>query len=529
MIIHSIPWDFLKRKTGIRENSAIGIASFSLGRYNNKVWSYPADIGQIDTCQEKGLEIPMEEIAMDFEEREVTTYRWRNNSRVIKQFCLFCSIAMLIAAPIGAAVTGEWGSVFQNFIRILTSPCPLVTDYYQLGGFGSAMLNGGLCGLAIALIVIFVRGKATGTTIAGYFLVIAHCFYGLNLLNMWPCFFGVLLYCKVMKKDIGENLHFAMFATSMGPLVSELLFRYTLGDAFVFGVAHVTWQGVLLTVILSVVIGFLVPAMVPGTGKMHKSLNLYKAGLGIGLTGMFIFALLYKTFGVTAPSATVVENALYEAHGNSYMGPANVFFISVFVLCILWGYLLNNRSFRGYGALFRCSGYNMDLTETFGMPIVLINIGLYGLFILTYMDVIVLFTEGVGFTGPTTGVVIAAITFSAIGQHPRNVWPIIAGYVLLFAVVRAVCTIAGIEALWSLSMQGNINGLAFATGLCPIASKYGRRYGVAAGFLDAILCTSTSAMHGGFVLYNGGLTAGLTALLLVPILEHYQVQEIDEF
>ncbi len=37
----------------------------------------------------------------------------------------------------------------------------------------------------------------------------------------------------------------------------------------------------------------------------------------------------------------------------------------------------------------------------------------------------------------------------------------------------------------------------------------------------ASMCTATSALHGGFVLYNGGFTAGITALILIPILEHY--------
>jgi hypothetical protein len=76
---------------------------------------------------------------------------------------------------------------------------------------------------------------------------------------------------------------------------------------------------------------------------------------------------------------------------------------------------------------------------------------------------------------------------------------------------------------WTLSTQAYINGLAFATGLCPFAGKYGVRIGILAGFVSAIICTSTAAMHGGFVLYNGGFTAGLTALVLLPILDFYNV------
>ena len=37
----------------------------------------------------------------------------------------------------------------------------------------------------------------------------------------------------------------------------------------------------------------------------------------------------------------------------------------------------------------------------------------------------------------------------------------------------------------------------------------------------ASMCTATSALHGGLVLYNGGFTSGITALILLPILEHY--------
>jgi hypothetical protein len=31
-------------------------------------------------------------------------------------------------------------------------------------------------------------------------------------------------------------------------------------------------------------------------------------------------------------------------------------------------------------------------------------------------------------------------------------------------------------------------------------------------------------MHGGFVLYNGGFNAGLTALILIPILDFYHIE-----
>ena len=45
--------------------------------------------------------------------------------------------------------------------------------------------------------------------------------------------------------------------------------------------------------------------------------------------------------------------------------------------------------------------------------------------------------------------------------------------------------------------------------------------GMIAGMLHAILVTTVVTFHGGFVLYNGGYTAGITAIILVPVLEYF--------
>jgi len=40
-----------------------------------------------------------------------------------------------------------------------------------------------------------------------------------------------------------------------------------------------------------------------------------------------------------------------------------------------------------------------------------------------------------------------------------------------------------------------------------------------AGFLHAMVVTTTVTFHGGFCLYNGGFAAGITAMAFVPLLE----------
>ena len=449
----------------------------------------------------------------------------KRNSRIIFLYMLFWSLTFLVATPIVCILSGEGYDIFHNFYLILTSPSKLVTDYFDIGGPASTLLNAALCGLSCNVITLTSKAKSNSNILAGYFLVIAHCFYGLNLVNMWPTFCGVYVYCIATKKKFADNLHIAMFATSLAPFVSDFLFRYTLGDAYVFGKTQITVMGFVLAIAFGIAAGFIVPALLPGTSKMHRGFNLYKAGLAIGLLGCFIFAFMYETLGLTAPDAIVRGNELYAAHNYSYATYMDAIFFFIFATSIIVGYLLNGKSFHGYKKLLRSTGHGVDFSLKFGMPTSLINIGAYGMLILAYLNIIFLLTEGVGYTGATAGVTIAAITFSASGQNPRNVWPIILGYAALYVLASALCSLIGLDMTWSLSSQGYINGLAFATGLCPFTGKYGWKVGVLAGFMSAIICTSTLAMHGGFVLYNGGLTAGLTALILVPILDFYKVKE----
>ena len=453
--------------------------------------------------------------------------------RLIYTYPWFISLFFLVTVPIAVLYTKEW-DFFENLVRILTSPSKLVTDYFALGGLGSTLFNAAICGLFTNLIVYLSRAKANATILAGYMLIVAHCFYGLNFLNMWPPFFGILLYCFIMKKKVSENIHIAFFSTALAPFVSELFFRYAIGK-YDASVTSVNTVGVILALVCGLAIGFVIPALLPGTTAMHRGYNLYKAGLAIGILGIFINAFMYRTLGVEEPATLTITNEAYYALPYGYRGFMNVFFAILFTLTFVVGFLCNKKSLGNYRELLRCTGHGTDFTDKFGMPLCMINIALYGFAILAYLNLVFIlpslwpaFPSGVGFTGATVGIVFAALTFAADGQHPKNVFPIAVGYLSLFALVIVICLLADFDIPWTLSTQSYINGLAFATGLCPIAGKYGFRYGVLAGFMSAIICAVSAQMHGGFVLYNGGFNAGLTALVLIPILDFYHVKPIRE-
>lgn len=454
--------------------------------------------------------------------------RTRENNIAFKCFIVLLNLSFFLATLIAKRITGVDGEEFWGRLwDIFTGPSKLVTDYFSVGGLAATLFNAGLCGSACTLIVMLSRARANSTTFAAYILVIAHCFYGLNLINMWPPFIGVLVYCRLTKRPQRDNLHIAMFSTALAPFISDFLFYYPLGSSLKIGEFSVL--GIVLSLAFGILAGFLVPALLPGTAAMHRGYNMYKAGLAIGILGIFVYCFLYKAFGIVPHDTGFEPGSGYDDLGGVYIF-MNAFFAVIFLVALILGFLRNGRSFQNYRRLTSCAGYGMDFADKFGMPLCLINFGIYGFCILAYLNVIFwlptvfpFLPKGMGFTGPTVGVTFAALTFSADGQHPKNVGPIVLGYSILFSIVCGICLLTGADIPWTLSTQAYINGLAFATGLCPIAGSYGFKYGVIAGLFSAIICTSTSAMHGGFVLYNGGFNAGLAALILIPILDFYKI------
>ena len=456
----------------------------------------------------------------------------QKSEKILLCYTLFISLIFLAFSPLVAFITGEGMGLFKDFFLILSSPSKLVTDYFALGSVAATFLNVGLCGLACNALMRFCCSKVCASTLAGYLLVVAHCFFGLNLFNMWPTILGVLVFCLATKRKFSDNLNIAMVSTALGPCISDFTFRYFEGDAFVFGEPRFSLIGFIISLVFGIIAGFMVPALIPGTAAMHRGYSLYKAGLAIGIMGIFVHAIMYPTLGIETPSAITVNNSGYSPYDSMHYLIIYSLFIVVFGVTLICGYILNGKSFKGYKALINSTGYGIDFIDKFGMPLCLINIAVYGFCIVGYIGAVSLISyllpflpDGSGLSAATVGVTFGAITFAADGQHPKNVWPIGLGYFILFGFASLICGVTHLEIPWTLSSQVYISSFAFATGLCPFAGKYGWKVGTVAGLASATICSITSAMHGGFVLYNGGFTAGLTALILLPILDFYKIKE----
>ncbi len=441
--------------------------------------------------------------------------------RALERWCAVLTAAFLLAAPLGCLYADDFSGLLPGLWRISTSPSPLTTDYFVMAGLGATFLNAGLCGAFVLLMARLLGTKFRPNLTVAYMLVVAHCFYGMNLPTLAIGTFGLLAGCRFRLVSPADNLGIALFNGCLGPLFGEMLFRYTLGSAFDPSNPQITLPGLVLALGFSLLSGLVIPAMLPGIKKMHKGYDLYNAGITIGLLSIFLYGLMYSSFGLPQPSSLAAPQLLHLENGRTATAFANGFFLLIFGAALLIGWLQNGRSFRGYGALMRHNGYEANFVDEFGTPLCLLNIGVYGLFILAYMNLMAAMPGAVGFTGPTCGVTLAALTFVVLGQEPGDVWPMMLGYLLLGGFHWLV-TGGG---TFLCAGQPYLNSFAFATGLCPIAGKYGWKWGVLGGFICGAICTQITPLHGGLMLFNGGFIAGLTAMILVPILEYIEARK----
>ena len=413
--------------------------------------------------------------------------RKQSSSNIIKYMLSAFTLAFLI----GAICAPDRSEMFAGFWRIISKPSLLTKDYFflEIGSISGAMLNAFLVGAVCCAMMYLPGAVAAGGTVAGYFLTIGFCFFGINLLNILPFIFGTFVYSLIKKQPFAKNINFAMFSTALAPLVSEVLWRYPNTE-----VHGITLLGVVLAIVIGVVVGVAMPALCAQSAVFHKGFDLYNAGPAAGFLCMMIFAIMYKAAGFEAPAiaATLGE-------GNAVF--CNTFAIICFVLCVVFGIVLNG-GFKGYGKLVLDSGYKADFTSKYGIGATAINFGIYGLFIVAYYNII-----GASFTGPTFGVVWCMLAFCAAGSTPLNVLPILIGYVLASLVGAPV-----------LNAQAIVVGACYASGLAPVTGQYGPIAGVIAGILHYCMVTNIPAIHGGFNLYNGGFTSGLVAFVLVPVL-----------
>ena len=419
----------------------------------------------------------------------------------LKLIFAFLTACFLIAA----VIMPDRSTLFTGLWKILSQPSKVSTNYFAVGGYAATFLNMGLVALISLLLFVVCKGTPNNVSTLAFILTLGFGSWGINILNIWPTILGVVIYALVKKEKLGGLVNAMLFSTGIAPIITDLLIRYPHAEVVGFNLA-----GLGIALFVGICIGFFLPAGLAHSPAVHKGFDLYSAALPIGMTAFFLNATLYKTLGVALPAAPAAETLQVASQMT-----VNIFCCVVFGLCILFAFLLGCKP-KDYWKLLSDPALVNNFSSTYGNATFLMNLGVYGLFILGYYNLI-----GATFNGVTFGVIFCMLACCNSGSHPGNVWPIMLGSVVASTVFGWLAPLVGGNFTLPVNAQAIVVGLCYANGLSPIADKYGWRYGFIAAIMHYLLVTSVPNLHGGFCLYNGGFTAALICIILVPELERF--------
>lgn len=396
----------------------------------------------------------------------------------------FTGVFFLFIGLLSGTPTDNW----SGLLTILTSPSNLLTDYFALGGFGSAFINVGILTLLSVLLAYRHKVILNGPLFASILTVTGFSFFGKNLYNSISIILGVYLYAVFVNKPFSQYIMIGLFGSALSPVVSYIT----------FGMRFPLLIGILLGNLAGIAIGLLLPPLAAQTLVFHRGFTLYNIGFTSGLIAMTFTAVL-RLF-----SYSIVENTLVS---NEYHFPLIWIIFGFFSLTVGIGFYYNSFRLSGIREIFDSSGkLTTDFIANSGIGATLINMGLVGLMLSSYVLLV-----GGQLNGPVIGAILSAVGFSAFGCHLKNSFPILVGIFIasLFGTFHEITS------------TGMLVAAVFGTGLAPISGFYGSFYGVIAGVLHIALVHNVSTLHGGLNLYNSGFSTGFVAGILVPILDNF--------
>ena len=417
----------------------------------------------------------------------------------LKRFFLFFSSSFLVAA----FFMPDRQEMIPGLFKIFCNPTLSGTSFFNVGGYSATFLNMALNGFVCTAFFWIPGNRPLHAATLVTILTTGFGAWGIHIVNMWPTMLGVLLHCIVKKDSIGDHSNAFLFSTGLAPFMSELMLRYPSADVTGFSA-----QGIALAVLVGGFAGFFIPAGLENSPNVHKGFALYSAALPVGMTAFLMQGSLYRAMGVDIPGPVTSLSAV-----SPFI--VNTFCCILFGSCVILAFLIGCTP-RDYWNLLTDPDQTVDFAANDSNAAFLMNFACYGLFILLYYNII-----GAEFNGITFGVIFCMLSTCNAGSHPANVWPIMLGYALASHCFQFLAPLFGADFTQYLHSQSIVVGLCYANGLSPIADKYGWFYGVIAAMMHFCMVTTVPELHGGMCLYNGGFTAALVCLLMVPGLERH--------
>lgn len=374
--------------------------------------------------------------------------------------------------------------VFKGYFEIMRSPSILITDYVYIAGSGATFFNVATILLLNLILVKIMKLKMNGPIFAGIIMICGFSFFGKNIFNTFPIYLGIYLFSKYKRIPYKSYVISILFSTGISPLVSYSIFG--------FGLAY--YISIPLGILCGVIAGFIIPAFASHTIIFHEGYNLYNTGFALGIISV-LFNAVFRLCNLN-----VVSVSLYD-----YSSSKEFYYILpiMSLISILIALMKDYRCMLQYWELMKTSGRLIsDYATDYDNETVLYNFGALGL---------VLFFICVIFNVPMNGVVFGSILsilgFAGYGLHLKNVLPIWLGAGLMIYISMLI------NQDFNLSISSIIM-FVFASGLAPLAGKYGVIYGMLAGALHIVVTPLTLNFQGGFDLYNNGFSAGFVGALV---------------
>lgn len=383
---------------------------------------------------------------------------------------------------------GSLGTVLEGISHIVRSPTTLITDFIMVGGVGAAFINAALVGYFNLFLLKHFKMRINGLLIAAFFTVLGFSFFGKNILNILPIYFGGYLYARYQQIPVKNVLLVMMFSTALAPIVSLLTF----GGIFRDGV------GYMMGIIFGTLIGFII---IPLSGHMlrfHDGYNLYNIGFTAGVVGTIVTSAL-RSFQIDVAPVRMI----YETTN----GWIIALLVCLFAYLIGVGWFTNRHIFKEYKTIFKYKGRTItDFTSLVGYGMTFFNMGVMGMTALIFSLVL-----GGKVNGPILAGIFTVVGFSAFGKQPKNCIPVVIGVLM-----------AGVFFEYSFSDTTFIIAALFSTSISPLAGTFGPVVGIIAGMLHLTLVTNIGVVHGGINLYNNGFSAGLVAGFMLPIIDAFR-------
>ncbi len=402
--------------------------------------------------------------------------------------------------PLGISVAFLiWGflvetpaEIAHGLTSIMLEPSTLITDYIVIGGLGSAFVNAGILGLILTLMTMVIRDEADGVTIAALFLIMGFALFGKNLFNVWFILAGIILHAYLFDESVKSLWVVGLFGTAMAPMVSDLIYSASTPEPF----------GWIAGTLAGVATGLLLPIVSAWLKKVHDGFNLYNVGFAAGIIGT-VFVSIFKSYGYM-PAPRLIWNTEHQFVLFAFMN-------TLFGLMIIAGSHWNPTAWKGFRELLKTSGQApTDYLKEFGSGVMLINMGVNGMLASSY-----LLAVGGDLNGPTLGGVLTIVGFGAAGKHFMNIVPIFAGIYL-----------GALTKIWHVTDPALQLAALFGTGLAPVAGRFGWKAGILAAFVHMSVVLNVGGLHGGLNLYNNGFSAGIVAMILLPLM--YKLEQRKE-